>query len=128
MPRPKGSVNRPYKSPEELRGKMEEYFRDMEAQDEFPDEAGMRLALNCGHEVWQAYQEDEAYRKVMDWAVDMRESWLSRALLRNPRNAQAYLNALKQPKNGGWVDRKTDSGDRTLRLKIDGVGGEEAFR
>ena len=88
----------------------------------------MRIYLKLSHESYNAYREDQAYHKVFDWAMDMRESWLARRLALEPKMAQAYLNALKQPANGGWVDRRADTGDKTLKLKIDGVGGEEAFR
>ena len=121
-------VQRPYGSPDVLFRAMNEYFTTMEEAGEFPDEAGMRLHLRLGHDSYRSYQEDPDYQKVFEWAMDKRESWLARALIRNPKSAQAYLNALKQPKNGGWVDRKADSGDNTLRIISEGVGGEEAFR
>ena len=35
---------------------------------------------------------------------------------------------LKQPGNGGWVDRKQDKGDSTLVVKAAGVGGVSAFK
>lgn len=94
----------------------------------FPDEAGMRIHLDLSHESYRAYQEDPDYEKVFNWAQDMRESWAARRLAADPRSAQAFLNILKQAGNGGWVDRKTDTGDKTLAIKIAGVGGEEAFK
>lgn len=94
----------------------------------FPDEAGMRIHLDLSHESYRAYQEDPDYEKVFNWAMDMRESWAARRLAADPRSAQAFLNILKQAGNGGWVDRKTDTGDKTLAIKIAGVGGEEAFK
>ena len=93
----------------------------------FPDEAGMRIHLDLSHESYRSYQEDADYEKVFNWAQDMRESWAARRLAADPRSAQAFLNILKQSANGGWVDRKTDSGERTLTIKADGVGGMEAF-
>lgn len=138
MPRPKGSRNkpkegetaRPYRTPEELKAKMEEYFIKCEAEEEgaFPDEAGMRIFLELGHKSYQSYLEDPAYELVFDWAQDMRESWAARNLAANPRNAQAFLNILKQSANGGWVDRKTDKEDKVIEIRAAGVGGVEAFR
>ena len=138
MPRPKGSRNkpkegeiaRPYRTPEELKTKMEEYFIKCEAEEEgaFPDEAGMRIFLELGHKSYQSYLEDPAYELVFDWAQDMRESWAARNLAANPRNAQAFLNILKQSANGGWVDRKTDKEDKVIEIRAAGVGGVEAFR
>jgi hypothetical protein len=138
MPRPKGSRNkpkegetaRPYHTPEELKAKMEEYFIKCEAEEEgaFPDEAGMRIFLELGHKSYQSYLEDPAYELVFDWAQDMRESWAARNLAANPRNAQAFLNILKQSATGGWVDRKTDKEDKVIEIRAAGVGGVEAFR
>lgn len=94
----------------------------------FPDEAGMRIHLDLSHESYRSYQEDPDYQKVFDWAQDMRESWAARRLAADPKSAQAFLNILKQGANGGWVDRKTDTGDKSLTLKVAGVGGMEAFQ
>ena len=94
----------------------------------FPDEAGMRIFLNLSHESYRSYLEDPTYEKVFNWAQDMRESWAARRLAADPRAAQAYLNILKQSSNGGWVDRKAEKADNTLKIKIADVGGEEAFQ
>ena len=137
MPRPKGSRNkpkegeiaRPYRSPEELRAKMEEYFAQCKEDDDvFPDKAGMRIFLGLGHRSYNSYMEDPDYELVFEWAQDMRESWGARGLAKNPRNAQAFLNILKQSENGGWVDRKTDKEDKVIEIRAEGVGGVEAFR
>jgi hypothetical protein len=136
MARPKGSRNRPkdgapdrpYRTPEELQAKMQEFFDIREGGDAFPSEAGMRIFLGLGHKSWNSYVEDPAYELVFDWAQDMREDWASRKLAENPRSAQAYLNILKQPSNGGWIDRKTDKEDKVIEIRAAGVGGPEAFK
>ena len=136
MARPKGSRNRPkdgapdrpYRTPEELQAKMQEFFDIREGGGDFPSEAGMRIFLGLGHKSWNSYVEDPAYELVFDWAQDMREDWASRKLAENPRSAQAYLNILKQPSNGGWIDRKTDKEDKVIEIRAAGVGGPEAFK
>jgi hypothetical protein len=137
MARPKGSKNRPkdgspdrpYRTPEELKAKMQKYFQECKEEDDvFPDEAGMRIFLGLGHRSYQSYIEDPEYELVIDWAQDMRESWASRGLASNPRNAQAFLNILKQDANGGWVDRRTDKEDKVIEIRAAGVGGVEAFK
>ena len=124
------TISRPYRTATELKNKMKTYFAQCESERDgngvFPDEAGMRIFLRLDHASYQDYKEDPAFAKVFDWAMDMRESWLARRLALDPKMAQAYLNALKQPANGGWVDRRTDTGDKTLRLNIAGIGGKEA--
>lgn len=126
----KPPVNLPYKTPESLHCAMKRYFTACEKANDgagvFPDEAGMRIFLKLGHDSYRAYREDHDFDKVFDWAQDMRESWAARRLAAEPRNAQAYLNILKQTANGGWVDRKQDKGDKTLVIKTSGVGGDEA--
>lgn len=94
----------------------------------FPDEAGMRMYLGLTHEMYKAYKDAPEFEAVFNWAQDMRESWAARKLAADPKAAQAYLNILKQPGNGGWVDRKVDSGDKTLVVKTSGVGGVSAFK
>lgn len=43
--------------------------------------------------------------------------------------AQGCLNALKQPSNGGYIDRPSnDSGEKKLTINLVGVGGESAFK
>ena len=140
MPRPKGSKNRPkqepareiprpYTTPEELKDRMRSYFTQCsEDGDVFPDEAGMRIFLELGHESYRSYMEDRDYELVFDWAQDMRESWAARNLAAQPRAAQAFLNILKQSSNGGWVDRKTDKEDKVIEIRAAGVGGVEAFK
>ena len=97
-------------------------------EDVFPDEAGMRNYLGLTHEMYRAYKESPDFEAVFSRAQDMRESWAARKLAADPKAAQAYLNILKQPGNGGWVDRKVDSGDKTLVVKTSGVGGVSAFK
>jgi len=94
----------------------------------FPDEAGMRTYLGLTHEVYKAYKDEPMFESVFNWAQDMRESWAARKMAADPKSASAYLAILKQPGNGGWVDRKADTGDKTLVVKTSGVGGISAFK
>lgn len=94
----------------------------------FPDEAGMRTYLGLTHEVYKAYKDSPDFEAVFDWAQDMRESWAARRIANDPKASQAYLAILKQPGNGGWVDRRMDTGDKTLVVKTSGVGGVSAFK
>ena len=128
LPEQKKIIERPYQSPDELKGKMQEYFSNCADEDIFTDEAGMRIFLDVGHESYRSYQEDPAYEKVFDWCQDMRESWAARQLAANPRSAQAFLNILKQAANGGWRDRTTDKEDKVIEIRAAGVGGMEAFK
>lgn len=94
----------------------------------FPDEAGMRTYLGLTHELYKAYKDSPDFEAVFNWAQDMRESWAARKMAADPKSSSAYLAILKQPGNGGWVDRKPDKGDSTLVIKAAGVGGVNAFK
>ena len=52
--------------------------------------------------------------------------FISKAL--EARNPAASLFALKQEKNGGWTDVQQVKQDSTIKIQIDGVGGESAFK
>lgn len=122
-------IPRPYKSPDELKKKMQEYFDSCEMEDDvFPDVAGMRIYLDLGHRSYKSYEDDPDYELVFDWAQDKRESWASRAIAKNPRNSAAYNIILKQPENGGWRDRVVEKGDTGLDVNLVGIGGEEAAK
>lgn len=128
-----------YDTPEALETAVEAYMADCERQGVFPDLAGMRLALGVSKTTLDRYakgrdgkagEDDEtaaAYREVLDRAKDKRESWLVRKMTSDNKAAQGCLNALKQPDNGGYIDRPVESGERTLTVNLVGVGSE-AFK
>jgi len=69
----------------------------------------------------------QEYRDIFDEAKDRRESWLVRKMAADPKAANGCMNALKQEANGGYMDRAGGSGEITLKVKSDGVGGMHAF-
>ncbi len=124
-----------YDSPEALRKKIEEYFREVEEKDEFPDAAGMRLYLRMSEATIKAYQEEGhdnylEYREIFAEARDRRESFLVRRMTSVPKLAQGCLNALKQPSNGGYVDKAQEqTGKMEITLKVSGLkGGIESLK
>ena len=46
---------------------------------------------------------------------------------KNGYEAQGCLNALKQPANGGYIDRPLDTGKVEVTLKVSGIGGMDKF-
>lgn len=122
-------------TPDALREKVDEYFAQCEADGVFPDWAGMKDHLGVyddrTYEEWQKGEGDEAdqYREILTRAAAKRESWLVRVMTSDNKRAQGCLNALKQPQNGGYIDRPPDNGGKIeLTIKLDGVGGESAFK
>lgn len=124
-----------YESPEALKKKINAYFAETEAKDEFPDAAGMRLYLGMSEKTIKAYQEEghenyEEYREIFSEARDRRESYLVRVMTRDNKRAQGCLNALKQPANGGYVDRAPESKNKVeVTIKVAGLkGGAESLK
>lgn len=124
-----------YESPDALRKKIDEYFITMEEKNEFPDLAGMRLYLRMSEATMKKYQEEdhenyEEYREIFNEAKDRRESFLVRRMTRDNKLAQGCLNALKQPANGGYIDKPQDQGGKMeITLKVAGLkGGVESLK
>ena len=94
----------------------------------------MRLELGVTAQTRDKYCKDEnadgkEFREILSWAKDKRESYLVRKMTSDNKAAQGCLNALKQPSNGGYIDRPADSGgERKLTINLVGVGGESAFK
>lgn len=139
-----------YAEPEDLERAINDYFDQCEEQGVFPDEAGMRVYLNLSKSRLDALasppsdstdlQDDiqrentrestresnnnnyKKYREILARARDRRESWLARTATSTPKLAQGCLNALKQPSNGGWVDK--NAGEQGASVSITFVGSK----
>lgn len=100
----------------------------------FPDLAGLRLFLKVSKADLKAMSEGDSefaqgVRDVLAEAQDMRESWLARKMTSDNKRAIGCLNALKQPDNGGYIDKPVDTGERTLTINVAGIkGGAKAFK
>lgn len=111
-----------------LRLAVDKYFEDCKITDEFPDYAGMLIALQIDKEDVQAMCAEDApncaeYRRIFKIAKLRRESWLARHMVADNKKATGCMNALKQEENGGYQDKNIQQGDRTLKIKVDGIGG-----
>ena len=131
----KRGPKRKYETPEKLEAAIEEYFELREEQGLFPDLPGMRLHLEVTQQTLDRYTsgdspEAERYREILDFAKDRRESWLVRRMVTEPKAANGCLNALKQPANGGYIDRPVmDTSEKKLTINLVGIkGGENAFK
>lgn len=111
-----------------LRLAVDKYFEDCAKIDEFPDYAGMLIALQIDKEDAKAMCAEDApnyteYRRIFKIAELKRESWLARHMVADNKKATGCMNALKQMENGGYQDKNIQQGDRTLKIKVDGIGG-----
>lgn len=114
---------------------VDEYITGCEADNTFPDEAGMRLYLGISKRTMERMVSEKEspetwrdFREVFDYAKDKRESFLVRRMTSDNKAAQGCLNALKQAANGGYIDRPVDSGKIELTIKAEGIGGMEMFK
>lgn len=131
----KRGPKRKYETPQKLADAIEEYFEEMDEKGVFPDLAGMRLHLGISQATLNAYstgegEEAQVYRDVLEAAKDRRESWLARRMVTEPKSANGCMNALKQPANGGYIDKPMmDTGERKLTINLVNIaGGEDAFK
>jgi hypothetical protein len=71
----------------------------------------------------------EGFDDVLKTLISYREHYYSSMLDQKGTNVAGAIIQLKQPKNGGYTDVPAiSSGGATLTLKIDGVGGLDAFK
>lgn len=128
-------------SAEELEQAVNDFFAMREEQQSFPDEPGMivficdRFGISFG--TYRRYNENDSedeeniykeHAQILTRARLLRESWLCTRMATDNKAAQGCLNNLKQPKNGGYIDKPSnDAGAATITLRIDGVGGSAAF-
>ena len=126
MGRHKGSGGkRKFETPEDLAVAVEEYFDKCEAEDVFPDEAGMRIFLNAGYSTYYKWLKIPEYQEIFQRAQERRESFLVRRMVGEPKLAQGCLNALKQPKNGGYTDGRPEKGTGEVKVYISLKGCED---
>lgn len=121
-----------YNQPKLLRAAVEKYFEDCDKDSVFPDFAGMKQALQLRTKDIDRLTDDsnpkaQEYKDIFEEARDRRESWLARRMVTEPKSANGCMNALKQEANGGYMDKAGGSGEVTLKIKTDGVGGMKAF-
>ena len=114
---------------EELKASIQEYIDGCEADGRFPTESGMLLFLGLVGKKREDYLGKAKYRDVWQAAKDRRIDWLENQMATNPRCAQGCMNALKQEKNGGYVDKSVSndrSASKALKINLTGVGGKGA--
>ena len=61
-------------------------------------------------------------RKLFAYAQKRRESFLVRRMTKDNKLANGCMNALKQPRNGGYSDKNKEKGDRKLIIDFRGIG------
>lgn len=107
----------------ELRERIQEYFNDREAERRFPTEAGLLLALDITEDKYEKLLEDKVFRAEFDRARLARMDWLENQMVTESGRASGCMNALKQEKNGGYLDKAAQgSREQKLIICLEGVG------
>lgn len=129
---------RTFKDADAMRAFVEAWMAEQEAKGEFPDEAGMKLAIKkagVGPRMLMKYLSEtenpehfQEYRDIFEDAKLEREHYLVTRMVKDNKLAQGCLNALKQPANGGYIDRPMETGKVELTIKVAGVGGMDKFK
>lgn len=95
-----------YKKPKDLMEAVFNYITECENRKTFPDEAGMFIKIGLTKETAEKiYEKGGEWAHPFEYAKLERESWLSRRMCSDPKLATGCMNALKQEKNGGYIDR-----------------------
>ena len=133
-------AKRRFETPDGMKRQVEAYLSEMLAKDELPSFAGMLRYLNISKRTYYRYmniedpdpelsEEDRrAYRKIFEDAQLVREDYLERRMVREPRAANGCMNSLKQPQNGGFKEKIEADIDARITVNVIGVGGENAFK
>lgn len=131
------SKPRVVKSAEILDKYMEEFIQKCESDGMIPSDYELMRYINCSPATLDRYRRggkegetyhgyDEPFKKLLTY----REHRLLRQLEASKGNNTAAIFQLKQAKNGGYTDNPITTGDQgaTLTIKVEGVGGLEAFK
>ena len=115
---------------------IEEFINDCETKSIKPIDHNLRIFLNVSQSTLDRYYRGEkagetykGFDEVLKNLISYREHLLTSKLDEKGSNVAGAIIHLKQPKNGGYTDVPAiTSGGATLTLKIDGVGGLDAFK
>ncbi len=116
-----------YATPEALDRNCRAYIELCSEQNAFPDEAGMLLFLKLPPATKARYEKNESgqyagFAEVFKKYELLRESYLTRGMLADPKLAGACSFLLKQRKNGGYAEKQADGGDAPqIRVLIGGL-------
>lgn len=127
-------------TPADMKRNVERYLAERIEKGEFPTFAGMLKFLGISKRTYYRYlnedngdesmsEEDRReYRKIFEDAQLVREDYLEKQMVSEPRLANGCMNSLKQPQNGGFKDKIEGELEAKITVNVVGVGGENAFK
>lgn len=108
-----------YPTAGDLEKAVNKYMSECAEDDTFPDLAGMLRWLGLSERTMQRQiAEQPEYAEVWANARLDRESWLVRHMTKDNKLANGCMNALKQEKNGGYVDKPQEKGEKKLVIEL----------
>lgn len=127
---------------EELDKHIDNFIEMCEKRGIIPSDWELMKFLNVSATTLETYENEghneedrekgtyKGYSQPIKKLIKYRESRLLKQLETTKGNNTAAIFQLKQKKNGGYVDIPTDAGNNsaTLTLRVEGVGGMEAFK
>lgn len=118
-----------YATPDELRAKVEAFIDNARRTGEAPLLPQMLLYLGISRAQAEALRKrGDEWVEIFEFAKLHREAFLLAAMVTDNKKAQGCLNALKQPENGGYVDRFQNTEHSKVTVDVAGVGGAAAAK
>lgn len=119
-------------SPEMLDKHIKNFIEFCNETGEIPSDYALCKFLSVSASTLDRYKAGEGTYKGYDEPLKnlrkFREHRLLAMLEGNPKLSAAAIFQLKQPFNGGYQENQAIDHSATVTLKIEGVGGEEAFK
>lgn len=119
-------------SPEMLDKHIKNFIEFCNETGEIPSDYALCKFLSVSASTLDRYKAGEGTYKGYDEPLKnlrkFREHRLLAMLEGNPKLSAAAIFQLKQPFNGGYQESQAIDNSATVTLKIEGVGGEEAFK
>lgn len=125
---------RKIKTAEELGALIDEFIMQCEDGKQYMDDYALMKYLGIAPRTltrWRANEggEYDGYGEQLEKLVAYREAVYARMVAENPKGSGGIIFLLKQPKNGGYIDKPViDVHAQELTIKTDGIGGDSAFK
>lgn len=125
---------RKIKSAEELSGLIDAFIMQCENGEQYMDDYALMKYLGIAPRTLERWQANEGgkydgYGEQLKKLVAYREAVYARMVAENPKGSGGIIFLLKQPKNGGYIDKPViDVHAQELTIKTDGIGGDDAFK
>lgn len=125
---------RKIKTPEELSALIDDFILQCEDGKQYTDDYAFMKFVGVSPTTLDRWRYNEGgkydgYQEQLKKLVAYREAVYARMVADNPKGSGGIIFLLKQPKNGGYIDKPViDVHAQELTIKTDGIGGDGAFK